>query len=58
MKKVIVILILIFAISLAGFLYVAKAQSDRENGVAVKGKNHYPEAVPEVILGPLPGFHL
>ncbi len=58
MKKLIVILILIFAISLAGFLYVSKAQSVEEKAVAPQGKNHYPEAVPEVILGPLPGFHL
>lgn len=58
MKKALVVLTLIFAISLAGFSYVAKAQSDKGKAVATQGINHYPEAIPEGILWPVPGFPL
>jgi hypothetical protein len=58
MKKVIVVLTLIFAISLPGFSYVAKAKSDKGKAVAAHWMNHYPEVMPEVILWPVPGFPL
>ena len=56
MKKLIVILSLVFALILAGFLYVAKVQSDEGKAVAAQVARHYPTAMHEVIVDPITGF--
>jgi len=60
MKKLIVILILLLAISIAGILYGTSDQPDEEGMVTIEEMymSDLPDQMPDVIVDPMVGFPL
>ena len=60
MKKMIIILSVLVAISLAGILYGTQGKSDKEETVTAEQvyMDQYPDPMPNIILYPIPGISL
>ena len=60
MKKIIITLSVLLALSLAGILYSAPDQSNEEEMVTVEEMymSEFPDQMPDVIMNPMVGFPL
>ena len=58
MKKILIILSLLVALSLAGILYATQDRSDARDAVSVEEayKAQFPDQMPDVVMDPMIGF--